>query len=227
MEPYADESAFSNQALSAKLSEKRAEQDLELLRNRIRMLRMEEAKAKAKVGETKKRQEEILAVRARNEQHAQRRAEQRFMDDEKLRRQREERLTKKTEEKLAVKARFDQMYAARREEAVKRKEEEAQNERMLRSLRDEEVAKAQQRREQILAQQRRAQSELGRQRQEQQQALIHNFLKMIADEEARRREIEAEISEMEKDELEQIEKLRRLQDEQRQSFDELEFALAQ
>ncbi|KAJ1630912.1 hypothetical protein T492DRAFT_999351 [Pavlovales sp. CCMP2436] len=227
MESFLNDSTVSNPTLSAKMSDKKAEQDIDLLRNRLRMLRAEEGKAKAKVVETKKRQDEILALRTRNEELAQRRVEHRFGEEEKTRKLREERLSKKNDSRLAVKERFDQMYAKRREEAVQLKKEEAQNGRMVRSLRDEEIAKAQRRREQILTQQRRAQSELGNKRQEQQQGLISNFLGLIAEEEGRRQEVEKEIAEMEKDELEQIEKLRTLQEEQRLSYDELEFALTQ
>lgn len=231
MEPassFLDASVLSSQTLSTtKMSDKRAEQDVELLRNRIRMLRAEEERAKAKVAETKKRQDEILAVRARKEQSAQQRAEQRLAEEEKVRKQREERLSKKAESRMAVKQRLDQMYAQRRDEAAKLKMEEAQNEQLLRSIRTEQVANAQRRREQILTHQRRTQSELSRQRQAQQQELIRNFLRMISEEEAKRAKVEMEIREMEKEELEQIEKLRKLQEEQRQSFDELELALAE
>jgi Mg2+ and Co2+ transporter CorA len=216
-----------NATLSAKVSEKRAEQGLDLLKNRIRLLRQEEAKAKAKVAETKRRQDEIIALRARNEEAAARRAEHRLAEEDRARRQREERLAQKHESRVAVKQTFDKMYSERREQAMQTRKEEAENQRALRTLRETEVAKAQRRREQILGQQRKLQSDLGRQRQAHQQDLIQNFLGMIADEEARRAQIEAEIAEMEQDELAQIEKLRELQEEQRVSYDALEFALAQ
>lgn len=227
MDPYSNPAAIVNSTLSAKVSEKRAEQGLDLLKNRIRLLRQEEAKAKAKVAETKRRQDEIIALRARNDEAAARRAEHRFAEDERARRQREERLAQKHESRVTVKQTFDKMYSERRELATQTRKEEADNQRALRALRETEVAKAQRRREQILGQQRKVQSELGRQRQAHQQDLIQNFLGMIAEEEARRAQIEAEIAAMEQDELAQIEKLRQLQEEQRVSYDALEFALAQ
>merc|ERR1719335_1064274 len=52
---------------AAAISRKRAEQDAMLLANRINLLRAEEKKAQKKIEETKKRANEILELRKRNE----------------------------------------------------------------------------------------------------------------------------------------------------------------
>merc|ERR1712196_658135 len=57
----------ANRLLAAKRARKRAEGDYQLLQNRLVRLRLEEEKAKKKISETKKRAQEILALKARNE----------------------------------------------------------------------------------------------------------------------------------------------------------------
>ena len=57
--PTKSESNY-NEMLDIKINRKRAESDLQLLANRIALLRLEEQKAMNKVNETKTRAEEIL-----------------------------------------------------------------------------------------------------------------------------------------------------------------------
>lgn len=59
LSPKSDKS-FGNDALDAKMSRKRAESDLQLLANRIALLKLEEQKALVKVNETQIRANEIL-----------------------------------------------------------------------------------------------------------------------------------------------------------------------
>merc|ERR1711988_1838465 len=57
----------ANRLLAAKRARKRAEGDYQLLQNRLLRLRLEEEKAQKKISETKKKAQEILALKARNE----------------------------------------------------------------------------------------------------------------------------------------------------------------
>jgi hypothetical protein len=57
--------------LDVKNNRKRAEADLQLLANRIALLRAEEQKAISKINETKSRAKEILAFKKRNEDEMQ------------------------------------------------------------------------------------------------------------------------------------------------------------
>merc|ERR1712216_938476 len=57
----------ANRLLAAKRARKRAEGDYQLLQNRLVRLRLEEDKAQKKINETKKKAQEILALKARNE----------------------------------------------------------------------------------------------------------------------------------------------------------------
>jgi hypothetical protein len=59
LSPMSDKS-MGTEILDAKLNRKRAESDLQLLANRIALLKLEEQKALSKVQETKSRAQEIL-----------------------------------------------------------------------------------------------------------------------------------------------------------------------
>lgn len=59
--PKSEKSSVGFDMLGVKLDRKRAESDLQLLANRIALLKLEEQKALNKVNETKQRADEILA----------------------------------------------------------------------------------------------------------------------------------------------------------------------
>merc|ERR1711865_923431 len=56
----------ANRLLAAKRARKKAEDDHQLLQNRLHRLQVEEQRAASKIEETRKRAEEILALKARN-----------------------------------------------------------------------------------------------------------------------------------------------------------------
>ena len=62
-DPYANEAA---ELLNAHVSRRRADQDVELLKNRLALLRAEEAKAQAKITQTAVRAQQLIQARERN-----------------------------------------------------------------------------------------------------------------------------------------------------------------
>lgn len=69
--PYEDDSdeTLHWKLVAAKQERKKAEADLKLLCNRIGLLKQEECKANKKIDETRKRANDILAQRQRNQEH--------------------------------------------------------------------------------------------------------------------------------------------------------------
>ena len=61
-----DDSAYRAQLLESKMMRKKAEEDAQLLANRIALLQMEEKKAMKKIDETKKKAHEIIVLKERN-----------------------------------------------------------------------------------------------------------------------------------------------------------------
>merc|ERR1712054_282357 len=74
----------SNRLLAAKRARKRAEGDYQLLQNRLVRLRLEEEKAQKKIAETKKRAQEIIALKARNEMANREKAQKASDQDEEI-----------------------------------------------------------------------------------------------------------------------------------------------
>jgi hypothetical protein len=84
--PETDKADFvSNPMLEAKCNRKRAEVDLQLLANRIALLKAEEAKALQKISVTKERAEEIINIKKRNELSGTDRASLKMLREEQLR----------------------------------------------------------------------------------------------------------------------------------------------
>lgn len=73
MNPYDDDDdeTLYRKLTAAKIARKRAEEDLKLLTNRIKLLKSEENKAHKKINETRKRATDIFGQRERNQQAAQ------------------------------------------------------------------------------------------------------------------------------------------------------------
>eukprot|EP00921_Rhytidocystis_pertsovi_P002309 GHVQ01003947.1.p1 GENE.GHVQ01003947.1~~GHVQ01003947.1.p1 ORF type:complete len:274 (-),score=74.10 GHVQ01003947.1:1131-1952(-) len=71
----------ARQLFQCRLSRKKTEQDALLLANRIALLRAEEDKARKKIDETKKRSQEVMEIRRRNEAVAKQREEARLAQE--------------------------------------------------------------------------------------------------------------------------------------------------
>lgn len=70
-----EDNAFKQQLTDSKLLRKKAEEDAQLLANRIALLQQEEQKAMKKVEETKKKAQEIVILKNRNLMLAKQKAE--------------------------------------------------------------------------------------------------------------------------------------------------------
>ena len=66
-QPDDDMETLKEKLRQAKLARKRADEDAKLLSNRIKLLQNEESKARKKIDETKKRANDIIKMRKRNQ----------------------------------------------------------------------------------------------------------------------------------------------------------------
>merc|ERR1711904_376902 len=90
----------ANRLLAAKRARKRAEGDYQLLQNRLVRLRLEEEKAQKKIQETKKRAQEILALKARNEMANREKMHQAHDADSEIARAKDRASKQRTDQKL-------------------------------------------------------------------------------------------------------------------------------
>ena len=133
---------------------------------------------------------------------------------------------KKAEHRAAIKQTFQSMYTSKREDVQLERKIKKENAEVLRSTRCAELERAQKGRELIRQKQAQVRQRFEQQRQAHQEYLAQDFISMIAMEDKRREEIEKEIAVMEIEERQHIERLRALQEEQKNAYDTLEQALA-
>lgn len=199
---------------------------MELLANRIERLRAEERKAKQKVLETKIRGQEIISLQKRNQQAQAAKEMQKRQEAEQRARETNEQQLKRAEHRAALKKTFESMHISKREEVKMERRIKNENAEMLRQAREYDLERARQARSMIRAHQHVVKERFEKQRQAHQEYLAQDFINMIALEDKRREEVEAEIAEMEVEERQHIERLRELQEEQKAAYDALEQALA-
>lgn len=133
---------------------------------------------------------------------------------------------KRTEGRKALKGVYEAMHAARRDDVKQERLVKSENAAMVKSLKQYEIQRAVKARTEIRAHQQRVSERFTQQREAHQEFLAQDFINMIAMEDRRREQVEAEIAEMEQEERTHIEQLRALQEEQKQAYDALEQALS-
>lgn len=205
---------------------KQAQNDAQLLINRIALLRQEELKARKKIQQTQSRAQEMLALKQRTLKKIERKASLERAAEKKqalirsrVVAQKEEHAKKVVEAQRRI---AEQKVAEVREVHDMRKRFKNERQRNQAEL----VEKARRKHEAVKAREggaARAQEE--RQRQMQLKVMAE-YERKINDEVARRRDKEAEVRAMETEELRLIEALKRVQVVQREAFEELEAALA-
>jgi len=216
----------ANHILAAKISRKKAEQDVMLLKNRIDRLRQEEKKAKQKVHETKLRGQEIVTLKKRNEQANAAKSLAKQIQFDQQEREVQQQAIKKAEQRAALKATFEAMHCAKREDVRAQRKARNDNEEAVRENRDFEVTRARKGKDAIRNHQKAVHGRFEKQREAHQEFLAQDFINMITMEDSRRDEIERDIAQMEIEERKHIERLRALQEEQKSAYDQLESALA-
>eukprot|EP01032_Pedospumella_encystans_P021291 gene21291-24161_t len=222
--PMSD-TGVTNDMLDAKLTRKRAESDLQLLSNRIALLKLEELKALHKVNETKQRADEIAQIKKRKEDVVKERMQKTLADENRIRNtqiraqaEREERLRKLHTSKLNA----DHSKRALVEEVKQEKRRLSQVLQQGRSLSEQDkYVRAQEVRERRQA----MQLERERQRQEKEQHAQMMYMQKMAEEAARRREAETRMGNLEREEKELISRLRKTQEMQEKAYAALQKSL--
>jgi len=209
----------------ANTARRRAEQDSILLANRIRLLRLEEEKARKKIRETEQKTKEIIEVRRRGE-------------EKKANKYAEEARREAYEQELRLKASRDRQEQQRKTQIAQRDVMKEKVQMQLQEMQTKKIHKlaiqqeqqeavaeakaraAQVRRDLAAGERRRARSEGARL--EAGRAIFHE--KLAREEDARMESLE-QISRMEKEEAELIQRLQRTQEKHRVAYAQLEDAL--
>ena len=216
---------LSNPMLDAKCNRKRAEVDLQLLANRIALLKAEESKALQKVTVTKNRANEIMQIKKRNEASGTDRASVRMARDEQLRQACVRAQTAKAASRARLVETKKLVDKTKQEIAVqKRMEQERHLQETKRKLMVEEVEKRQraeeQRRRHDLVKQRAMQEARIKEQKAQAQ-----YSAKLAEEKRRAEEAEALIAQLEQEEKEMLKRLRTAHSTQQDAYQILKRSL--
>uniref|UniRef100_A0A0G4HIN2 Uncharacterized protein n=1 Tax=Chromera velia CCMP2878 TaxID=1169474 RepID=A0A0G4HIN2_9ALVE len=208
-----------------KVARRRAEQDALLLANRLALLKAEEEKALKKIEETKRRANEILECRKRNEQKEseldrvrQEREQMLAMQREKFRHQRE--INEQRAQERHAELQEDRRDMRRQVES----ERQAIHE-MTKEARQREEEWLQQRNERIRREREEAKRERHKREDERRLQAKENFDHKCDQERLLRRMKEEQIAQMEQEELALIQRLYQTQQRQRAAYEQLEGAL--
>ena len=216
---------YQGKLLSAQHRKKQADNDRQLLLNRIALLKKEEVRAWKKIQKTKDRAEEILRMRQENDVRMKEREAQ---AQRQLERQKEEALRNGQIEEKARRARqqqIDKMINSKREEVQKVRQEAAMAKEEIREQRRSEVMSKQERRAEIKSHE----EEVRREREAARNAIVgqnkRNYDSRVEAEEAETKVREKEVGKMERIEMALIQQLKNTQVIQQQAFEQLESAL--
>ncbi|ETW06285.1 hypothetical protein H310_02578 [Aphanomyces invadans] len=219
-----DGSAPKSKLLEAKQRRKDVSSDATLLQNRIALLKAEEARAWKKIEQTKKRAMELVKLRQEKENYARERtalmtnAERELQAQQQMKRE----LVLASEKKEID----QQILEQKRSDAQQLKEDKQKWRQFTENKKRLELEEAVRRREDVLKQE----NQLKRARQVKQME-VERANKERADSIIRREEQacldkEQEVQEMERLEMELIQRLRNTQHLQKQAYEELEQALS-
>uniref|UniRef100_A0A7S4ES94 Uncharacterized protein n=1 Tax=Chrysotila carterae TaxID=13221 RepID=A0A7S4ES94_CHRCT len=162
---------IGNQALNAKNARVRAEQDLQLLQNRINRLVIEEERAAKRIAETRRRAKEIRDLKQRNKanQEAQSEAVQWMRSEQELQRQLLQQ--SRAERNHAIDASRTALKSMRKDEVSVLRQMRKENEEAVAAQRNLEHARVVARKQLVQEQQRAAQIRKAQERQRQLQKL--------------------------------------------------------
>lgn len=219
------QAGFQGKLLNAREKRKQAEQDAQLLANRIALLKQEEQKAWRKIEQTKTRAQSILELRVENEKRMAHRAEADFAHDRAS--EKEQRIMNAHKEvaRMARQKQYEMEVAKKRDSVEKVK----QDKRLARKIKQQRAIEVREHHRENSMQIRR-QEALAKERREAEKAeLIRRnreaYERRIEGEEKSRRKLLGNVMKMEQRERELIERLRNTQQLQQEAYSQLETAL--
>jgi len=221
-----EDSAYRTQLLESKMIRKKAEEDAQLLANRIALLQQEEKRAMKKIEETKKKAKEIMDLKNRNLQ-AQKEREQ-------LRKQKDEEDMKKMMQNKASKDQVKINQETNRNQLLRRLKDDVELMRKTKhdikeqsiQTKDEEYIKNAQIANHIRNKEKELQMKKKKQLEEIKNKARIEYETKIEQELLLKEKTDDLISRLEQQEMELIQRLQNTQSLQKEAFDDLEKALS-
>jgi len=211
--------------LDAKLMRKRADEDVQLMQNRIARLKIEADRARRNMEETRSRAEEIVKLKAQKELKARAREHARVLKEQQLQREQQQRSLARAQRNAQVRAARDQVLQQKHATVQRfRRERQVQAQEAWAARREEEDRAARIKQE-IYTRERQAVQSKYRQRHIQQLRAVQGYEQRVYEEERTRAERQGIVMALEDEEAQLLQQLREAQAMQRDAYAELEVAL--
>ncbi|OMJ78643.1 hypothetical protein SteCoe_21520 [Stentor coeruleus] len=215
-----------NKFVEAKNMRKRAEEDAQLLSNRIALLRLEEQRSLKKIEETRNKAREIM------QKKVQMLEEQRLKEEEKNKRLEEEKA--RIEQNKINKEQSKQARISTREEMIKKLKDEVlaiklakkENQSIIEQNKNIEMLEKATVTQSIKDMHREAEEKRRRAEEERKAKVRAELERKIEEENMKKQQKDDEIARMEQEELELIQRLQNSQMMQRSAYEELELAMS-
>ena len=204
----------------------RAEHDVNLLKNRLERLRQEERKALKKIEETRRRADQIVSLKTRNEENHMRKLLEAEYANKQLDRARQRLQGHREGMQDAIRNNAETLLQQKREEAEVLRDQSRRISEHVREQQEAHVERARRISAMIKEHSMEVQQDKMRHRMEHEETLQAEMEERMLQEERRRNIADRLISDMEEAEEIAIERLRRTQEAQKAAYEELERALA-
>jgi len=212
--------------LNVKNARLRSEHDVNLLRNRLERLRQEERKALKKIEETRRRADQIVALKTRNEENHMRKLLEAEYANQQLERARQRLQGHREGMTDAIRANADELASRKKEEADVLRDQSRRISQYCEMQQQAHVDRAKRINHMIKEHSQNVQQDKMQARMEHEETLQAEMEERMLLEERRRNAADRLIADMEEAEEVAIERLRRTQEEQKSAYEELERALS-
>lgn len=212
--------------LNVKNARLRSEHDVQLLRNRLERLRTEERKALKKIEETRRRADQIVSLKTRNEENHMRKALEADYSNKQMERARARLQGNREGQTEAIRQNAETLKQQKKAEADVLRQQRALIQEHVASQQSQHVARAQHINQMIKQHGQAMQQQKMQARMLHEEALQAEMEDRMLIEERRRNAADILVAEMEEQEEIAIERLRRTQEAQKAAYEELERALS-
>ena len=212
--------------LNVKNARLRSEHDVNLLRNRLERLRQEERKALKKIEETRRRADQIVALKTRNEENHMRKLLEAEYANQQLDRARQRLQGHREGMQDAIRANQAELTEKKRQEAQVLRDQSRRISSYCALQQEAHVERAKRINHMIKEHSQNVQQDKMQARMEHEETLQAEMEERMLVEERRRNAADRLIADMEEAEEIAIERLRRTQEAQKAAYEELERALA-
>lgn len=204
---------------------KRVQQDVDLLHNRIKMLRLEEERAMKKIQETRKKANQIMELKKQNDMKYEQKLKQKERQHKRLNMKKGKRYEEAKQRRIDIEERKNAIRNERRNVAqslrMRRKQNERRKFEYLQDLRMKNMAK----KELIKTQERQAYVKLQNFKQRQLDSTKQQNQDLVINEKDLIKQRELEAQKLERLEAELLQNLQQTQNMEREAFNQLENAM--